>query len=452
MKKQILVLFFFISMVSCKTQNGDAGINPSENQTGGFPETGEYNSFDTNIAPDNFKYDIKTNQWEWKFGTNIKLELTPSVFGRLIINKNGTYEYIDIKKSGTFKIDKNTKKLSFTGYMAGTEGYYKIKRGWCQLIIVGKAKDGTPLSVIYEKKSAFPQPDLKAPNSTFNGTIVNMLSKSSTDYIDVSNGKTIKSHNNISFPVTGSSKYTVSIYKKNFLDTDEIYPVIEIKDAEGNMIKKFEKTWRDRDEDKWNIGDYWYGMLSPDGTKLALVGQYMRYFVVFDPKYVTPYPMISIIDINSGKEIYSYTLDKNGNNWGPGWAPTGELVMPRKGGGINILDSNLKNVKTIYSKNVSDARMNQFGKVLFHEGTGIFTMDANGSNIALVSDGTANLNFPKLFDLGWSPDGKSMAFVVEEYLKTYNVLMLNPATKEFIYFSDSKGDTFQFVSPFLNWK
>jgi WD40-like Beta Propeller Repeat len=428
MKKILIFIVLSIQFISCIPLDGLSPENPT-NITG--PEAGEYNSFDTNIVPDNFKYDIKTNQWEWKFGTNIKLELTPSIFGRLILKKNGNYEYIDINKSGTYKVDKNTKKISFTGYMAGTEGYYKIKRGWCQLIIAGKGKDGSTLSVIYEKKSDFPQPDIKEPNGGFKGTIVNMLSKSSADYIDVATGKTSKSHANISFPVTGYSKYSMKIYKKNFLDSDEIYPVIEIKDTEGNMIKKFEKTWRDPDSDKWDIGDYWYGMLSPDGSKIALVGQYKRYFVMLDPKYVDPYPMISIIDVKSGKEIYSYTLDKNGNNWGPGWSPNGELVMPRKGGGIAILDANLKNVKIIYSKNVTDA---------------------NGSKIAPVKDGTGDLSIPKLFDLGWSPDGKSMAFVVEEYLTKYNVILHNPATKEYKYFSDSKGDPYQLISPFLNWK
>jgi hypothetical protein len=447
MKNIILLLMLSLVLMACPAPK-DETISP--NSSIGVPEVGDYFSFNSNIVPDNFKYDIKTNQWEWKFGTNIKLELTPSAFGRLRFNSNGTYEFLDLKKTGTYRQDKTSGKLIFTGFMADSEGFYRIKRGWCNLVISAKAKDGTILSIVYEKKSDFPQPDVKDPNGGFSGVIVNMLSKTSADYIDVATAKTIKTHNSTGFPVTGISKFSVAIYKKNFLDSDEIYPVIEIKDEAGNMVKKFEKTWRD--SDKWDIGDYWYGMLSPDGTKLALVGQYKRYFVVLDPKYVAPYPMISVIDVKSGNEIYSYTLDKNGNNWGPGWTPNGELLMPRKGGGINLLDANLKNIKTIYTKNVSDARMNQFGKVLFHEGTGIFTMDANGSNLAPVKDGTGNLSITKLFDLSWSPDGKSMAFVVEEYLNTYNLLLKNPASNEFIYFSDSKGDLFQFNSPFLNWK
>ena len=306
------------------------------------------------------------------------------------------------------------------------------------------------LSIVYEKKSDFPQPDLVAPNSNFKGTIVNMLSNSSTEYIDIASGKILKTHDNKAFPITGSSKYSVTIYKKNYLDADEIYPVIEIKDVEGTIVKKFERTWRDTD--KWDIGDYWYGMLSPDGTKLALVGHYKRHFVVFDPNYVTPYPMISVIDVKSGNEIYSYALDNNSNSWGPGWSPNGELVMPRKGGGINVLNTNLTSIKTIYTKNVSEARMNQFGQVLFNEGVGIFTMDANGANIQPVKNGNTNLSFTKLYDLGWSLDGKSMAFVIEEYLKTYNIILVNPESNEVSYFNDAKGDSYRLVSPFLNWK
>jgi WD40-like Beta Propeller Repeat len=447
MKNTILLLMLSLVLMACPAPK-DETLTPDSSI--GVPEVGDYFSFDSSIAPDNFKYDIKTNQWEWKFGTNIKLEFTPSAFGRLRFNKNGTYEFLDLKESGTYRQDKTSKKLIFTGFMANSEGFYRIKRGWCNLVISAKAKDGSTLSIVYEKKSDFPQPDVKDPNGNFSGVLVNMLSKKNADYIDVATAKTIKSHNSTGFPVTGNSKFSVAIYKKNFLDSDEIYPIIEIKDEAGNMVKRFEKTWRD--SDKWDIGDYWYGMLSPDGTKLALVGQYKRYFVVLDPKYVAPYPMISVIDVKSGNEIYSYTLDKNGNNWGPGWTPNGELLMPRKGGGIILLDATLKNIKTIYTKNVSEARMNQFGQVLFQEGSGIFTMDSNGSNIAPVKDGNGNLNIPKLFDLGWSPDGKSMAFVVEENLNTYNVLLKNTASNEFLYFSDSKGDSFQFYSPFLNWK
>ncbi len=445
MKNLILFTFIYFHIIACKTLSSD----PSPQATVAFPETGDYFSFDTNIAPDNFKYDIKTNQWEWKFG--IKLELTPSAFGRLRFNKNGTYEFLDIKEKGNFQQDKNSKKLLFTGYMAGAEGYYKISRGWCRLVISSKAKDGKILSIVYEKKSDFPQPEVKNPNSSLSGTIINMLSKSSADYIDVATGKTFTTHNNKGFPVTGNSKFSLSIYKLNYLDFDEIYPTIEIKDENGNLIKQFQKTWRS--EDKWDIGDYWYGMLSPDGTKLALIGQYKRFPSPLDPKFVTPYPMISIIDVKSGNEIYSYKLDKLGSNWGPGWTQNGELIMPNKGGGINVLDANLKNIKTTYTKNVNEARMNQFGKVLFSEGTGIFTMDANGGNILPVKDGNNNnLAFSKLFDLGWSPDGKSMGFVIEEYLNTYNIALLNPVSKEYIYFSDAKGDPFQFSSPFFNWK
>ncbi len=444
MKKLFIISLLSLQLFACKTL--EEVVSPTS--TINVPELGEYLSFDANIAPDNFKYDIKTNQWEWKWG--IKLELTPSPFGRLRFNKDGTYEFIDIFKSGTFKQDKNSKKILFTGYMAGAEGYFNIAKGWCKLVIQTKGNDGNILSIVYEKKSDFPQPDVKDPNGSFGGTILNMLTKTSADFIDITTGKTLKSFNSNSFPITGYSKYSISIYKKNFLDTEEIYPVIEIKDEQGNLVKKFEKTWRDTD--RWDIGDYWYGMISPDGTKLALVGKYKRYISFLDPRSSDQYPMIGIIDLKTEREIFSYALDYNGNNWGPGWTPNSELVMPRKGGGINVLDASLKNIKTIYTKNVSEARMNQFGQVLFHEGSGVFIADVNGKYVEQVKNGNTNLSINKIFDLGWSADGKSLAFVVEEYLNTYNIILLNASGGEAIYFSDAKGDIFQFSSPFLNWK
>ncbi len=445
MKNTLLLLMLSLVMMACPAPK-DETISPTSNVN--IPELGDYFSFDGYIVPDNFKYDYRTNQWEWK--VDIKLQLTPSAFGRLRFNKNGTYEFLDLNKSGTYKLDGQSKKIVFTGFMADAVGYFKIARGWCRLVIQATAKDGSPLSIVYEKKSDFPQPDVKDPNGNFKGTIVNMLTKTSMDYIDMATAKTLKSHSTNSFPITGYSKYSVSIYKKNFLDSEEIYPVIEIKDTEGSLIKKFERTWQSAD--KWDIGDYWYGMISPDGTKLALVGQYRRYVSILDPKYVTPYPMISVIDIKSGSEIYSYTLD-NQNRWGPGWTPNGELVMPRKGGGIVLLDANLKNPRTIYTKPVIEARMNQNNKVLFAEGTGIFTMDSNGQNIVPVKSGNTTVSAAKLTDLGWSPDGKSMAFVYgKEIIKEYNILLLNGTGTEAIFVSDTKGDEINFLSPFLNWK
>jgi hypothetical protein len=446
MKKLLIIILIGLQITGCKSTDTTSDLTPQSSVN--VPELGDYFAFDGYIAPDNFKYDYRTNQWEWK--VDIKLQLTPSPFGRLRFNKNGTYEFLDLNKSGTYKLDSKSKKIVFTGYMADAVGYFKIARSWCRLVIQATSKDGSLLSIVYEKKSDFPQPDIKDPNGSFKGTLVNMLTKTSADYIDIASAKTVKSHNSTSFPINGYSKYSVSIYKKNFLDTDEIYPIIEIKDTEGNLIKKFEKTFRS--EDKWDIGDYWYGMISPDGTKLALVGQYRRYVSILDPKYITPYHMISVIDVKTGNEIYSYTLD-NQNRWGPGWTPNGELVMPRKGGGIILLDANLKNLKTVYTKPVNDARINQNNKVLFAEGTGIFTMDSNGQNITQVKSGNTNLSAAKLTDLGWSPDGKSMAFVYgKEIIKEYNILLLNETGTEAIFMSDTKGDEINFISPFLNWK
>jgi hypothetical protein len=445
MKNLLLLSMLSLVLMACLKPK-DETVSPESDIN--IPELGEYNSFTILGGQLSYQYSVVTNTWEWKYG--LGFQILPSPFGRLSIKSGGRYEFLDLKESGTFSQNKTTKKLEFKGYLSGAEGYYAIQKGTCILILSTKDKDGKINSIQFEKKSAYIQPDIKNPNASFKGTIINRLAKNSTDYIDIASGKSIKTHSSYGFPITGLSVLSIDIYKNNYLDDGEIYPNLDILDASGNVLYKYKG--QSKSGKKWAIGNYWYGMPSPDGSKIVLTGLYTLHNSLFDPNYVAPYTFVSVIDTKTGEEIATFDSDKQ-NNWGAGWTPNGELVMPRKGGGISLVDAQLKTVKTIYTKVVKEARINQNGKVLFAEGSTIFTMDSNGSNILPVKNGSENLTSNLLQDSGWSPDGKSIAVVYKvDFLPHNYIIFVDDVTKNASFLNDSKGDRMELSSPFLNWK
>jgi hypothetical protein len=446
MKNLLIIFLFCIQAISCKTLFGNPdAVTPAAVN---IPEAGEYSSFIVQSTTQlQYTYSVVTQTWEWKFGPGI--QLLPNPLGRLKFDAKGNYEFTDQKKTGTYKLDKTSNVLKFTGYMADAEGYYNITRGTCLLIISIKQKDGTYLSTQYEKKSDFIQPDVKNPSGSFTGTIVNSLIRSSTDFIDISNSKVIKSFNSNGLPVTGKTKITAYCYKNNPADYDEKYPNLEVLDAEGNKIYKYKGL--SAKGNRWAIGEYWYASPSPDGTKVLLTGQYHLHSSVFDPNYVTPYPMVSVIDIKTGEELKTFDIDAQ-NNWGASWAPNGDLVMPKKGGGINIVSANLNSTKTIYTKQVTEARVSINNTVLYGAGTGIYTMNMDGSNIQQLKNSKLDITTQNYTDMCWSPDGKSIAIMYKNTSLNYFYILFSSADgTKVANLNDSKGDILRLSSGLLNW-
>jgi hypothetical protein len=448
MKKLLIILLIGLQIMGCKSTDTTADITPQS--TVNVPEVGEYSSFNVvGGSQYQYTYNVFINSWEWKFEPGF--QFYPSPFGRLSIKKDGSYEFLDLKKSGTYKQDNSTKKVKFTGYLADAEGYYKIQRGTCILIIATKAADGTTNTLQFEKKSDFPQPDVPSPNGNFKGTIINSLVDKSTDFIDIATSKTISTYTySTSFVLSGNSANTIYLYKNNPFDYNESYPNVDVLDNKGNVIVKYKGV--SASGKKWAIGEYWYGMLSPDGTKIVLTGKYMLHSSVFDPAYVNPYPFISVIDIKTGNELKSFDCDEQ-NKWGAGWTPSGELVVPRKGGGINIVSANLDKVTTIYTNPVIEARINSNNKVLFAAGTGFFTMNLDGTNMTQIPNKVITLTTKDLYDMCWSPDGKSIGIMYKNTpFNEYFMVLISADGNSYSYFNDSKGDFLRLKSPFINWK
>ncbi len=413
-----------------------------------IPEEGIYMSYNmnSNLQYQN-QFDTRTKQLELKLMPT--LQVTPSAFGRLQINTDGSFEFLDFKKKGTYKFDETSRKIKFTGYLEGAEGLFQIQRGTCILVISIKSADGSLNSIQYEKPSAYVQPDIKNANGPFQGIIVNSLVNTSTDYIDIATSKALHTYTSKAFAVAGISPYTVHIFKDNYLNDNEIYAHVVLLDKQGTQIVKYKGA--SADGQKWAIGNYWYGSPSPDGSKIVLTGKYMLHSGFLDPNYQQPFPIISIIDAKTGKELKWFECDVQ-NAWGASWLPNGDLIMPKKGGGINIVDANLAKVKTIYNNPVIEARVSINNKVLYAAGSSLFTMDMDGTNIKQLQSTQINLTTANLSDCTWSPDGKSVAIVYKHnFLQEYFILMMRLEDNTLSYLNDSKGDMLRLKSPFISW-
>jgi hypothetical protein len=90
MKKLFFKLFTIslIFLLACLSKNDTVESNAT------IPEAGDYISF---TVTGNLSYDYRFNQaqksWEWQWNPGI--QFSPSPFGRLRINRNKTYEFID---------------------------------------------------------------------------------------------------------------------------------------------------------------------------------------------------------------------------------------------------------------------------------------------------------------------------------------------------------------------
>jgi hypothetical protein len=441
MKTYSLFFLYICLLMACKPT--DPTADSTAHTT--IPELGEYISFNVTGSLDlNYQYNAANKSWEWKWNQNV--QLLPSPLGKLRFNENGSYDFVDLQKSGKFTYSETTKLITFTGFLEGSTGRFRIQRGTCVLVIV--SKDGN--TVQYEKKSTVPQPDLKDPNGGFKGTILTALAANTSDYIDVATAKTTKTHPSTGFGVTSQAPVAVYVYKNNPLDASEYYANVEIKDANGATTARYKGA--SAAGVRWAIGDYWYASPSPDGSKIALTGKYYLHSNPFDPNYRVPFPIVSVIDIRTGAELK--WLECEDNSWGAGWLPNGGLILSKKGGGIQTTDAALQNLTTIYPQSVREARCSPDGnKIAFVRGNQFFTMQSNGANMQVLSHSKLTLDATHFTDLAWSPDSQALALAMKNLpFNDYYLLFVHLDGSHFSYFNDVKGDYFFIKSPFVSWK
>jgi hypothetical protein len=137
------IVFLFISVGACSQKNKRVEI----------PEVGTYVTMNLD-AVNRYEnvFNTRTGQLELTLKTN--LEVAPSPFGRLEIKDNGTYEFLDLKKSGKYWYNEKIKKIEFSGHMEGATATFTISKGTCILLISTKNVQN---GLQYEMKSKYPQ-------------------------------------------------------------------------------------------------------------------------------------------------------------------------------------------------------------------------------------------------------------------------------------------------------
>jgi hypothetical protein len=292
------------------------------------------------------------------------------------------------------------------------------------------------------------------PDGVFDGTIINSLTPNTTDFINANTSKITNSYKSERYPMSGISNLTVHIFTFETLPVSDFYPKIEILDADGKLVNKFKGS--SLNNEKWVIGNYTNGMPSPDGTKIILTGEYMLHPNPSDPNFKNPFPITSIIDIKTGKELIWFECNYKLDFWEAVWTHKGDLLIPNKERGIDWVSSDFKVKKTILNRTCNFPKVSVDDKVFFGTGDGYFTMDIDGSNIkqfkGFIIDPTLS-SIKLLTDVAWSPDGKSIGFLYKNApLNEYFVWFSKLDSSKYGYLKVNKETIFTLKSPILNWK
>jgi hypothetical protein len=304
------------------------------------------------------------------------------------------------------------------------------------------------------KKNSSSEISILEPDGVFEGTIVNSLTSNSTDFINTSSSKITKTYKSERYPISGLSNLTVHIFTYETFPVSDFYPKIEILDVEGKLVNKFKGS--SLNNEKWVIGNYTNGMPSLDGTKFILTGEYMLNSDPKDPNFKKPFPITSIIDVKTGKELIWFESSNKLDFWEAVWTQKGELLIPNKERGIDWVSSDFKVRKTIYNRSCSFPKVSVDDKVFFGTGDGFFTMNIDGSNIqkfkGVIIDPTLS-SLKILSDVAWSPDGKSLSFLYKNApLSEYFVWFTSFDGSKYAYLKANKETIFNLKSPILNWK
>jgi hypothetical protein len=383
------------------------------------------------------------------FGNN-PIKIIPAFFGDIVMDGKGNYQLSQSKHTGKYNFDNVNATLTFTGDLKTMK-------------VSGYKSTGffiTHNSLTYECncRNAKPQPDMpvKNPNNSFDGIIVASLAYNSVDYLNLTNATTINTFNfdgNTKVAFKGKSLHLQNAY--NMLQERTAYPLIELRDYKGNKIINFEGKGNNGKE--WQTGVYEYAVLSPDGSKFLISGKLAEQFGTSDYHYRDfVKPAISVIDANTGNEIKNFITEQQ-NKWFASWLPNGGLLLPHKGGGIDITDANFTNLKTIYTQQVSFAKCSPDGKkTLFQKGTQLFTINIDGSNENRFTNNDVELNFKAdsdISDVCWSPDSKAVALMLkdESFSNRYYALLLAADGKKASMIKDKMGNRITFIKPFISW-
>jgi hypothetical protein len=406
------------------------------------------NTFAQDSSPKIGEYYCYTTTLETSpFGIN-PIAVQPAFFGNIILDGKGNYKMTRRPTGGNYSFNKATATLTFT---TGDLKIMKVKGYKSNEFFI---QWETNAFHCVNGKNDTPTKPLTNPNASFTGIIVASLTYQSVDYIDLANSNTTNTFSYSGNTKSSNTGFTIHLEEANQITSSKDYPVVEIRDYKGNILLSYEG--KSKNGKLWEIGGYDFGVISPDNSKFLLTGRHFEKIGTADYNYrALRDPAFSVIDLKTGNEIKTFLSDAQ-NKWSASWLPNGGVMIPHKGGGIDITDANFGNIRTIYNQQVQFAKPNPDGKtIIFQKGTQLFTINIDGSNEKQFTNAEVGLDFAttRISDVSWSPDGNSIAIMMADanFSNKYTAILLSADGTKASMLKDKIGNNLVFIRPYISW-
>ncbi len=360
----------------------------------------------------------------------------PSLFGDLIINKNGTYKLSKAGETGRWKYDEATGKVSFTGKLSASEIKYNYYPNYLNFQIRFPYNDEF-ISLSFSKRREIAYIKPKSPNGNFGGIIIGEGDGGLFKIIDVTSGTALKSvrgynpsknaNGEIAALSSFDGKSDIYIYDKN----GELKETISgQKIASHSQIKKYQTV-----------------SLSPDGKFLILGGSVVSYQWDGDPTYFIfkrNGDFLGKVDaISTIFTLFpaSWTADNQGLIKGENSLV---LANPSKG-----------TLKTLYSQGVEIAAISQNGKnVVFLKAKQLNILNVESGKTEPFAKGKYDemLSNYSIYGISWSPDGTAVAIsVMGRSFTGYKIIVLSTDGSNGKFLSDENGEDWLFSRQAVSW-
>jgi hypothetical protein len=427
MKHSLLAVIQIIVITSCSSQT-------KNDQKA--PEAGTYKGYtiSSNLTAKNPPGQYGGGVYGMIYGVNTNLN--PSIFGDLIINANGTYKLTRTGETGKWTYVAKTGEVKFTGKLSASSVKYNYWVEGLNFQIAFPYEDKTiQFSFSKKREAVYIKPE--KPNGNFSGKMVLQNGEASSSELDLATGKLSKQiegknpsrSNSGWFSTQSSNYYSPDIY---------VYDASEKKSYTINSEKILGPG---------KISKYYSSAVSPDGKYLILFGETSAGLFEISSN-------IYFIINKNGDYITGFTSRYDKNTWSPSWTRDGKVLTANDDNVILYSPEN-KQQQTIYKGELKAASLNPDGKTLLILRNGLLKIIdiATGTEQA-YQDGRfdAVLQAHTVYEIGWAPDGKSVAFSAQSgnnFIR-YRIVLL-PATGEAQYVSDENGSAITLGGPNFGW-
>lgn len=419
MKTLFLIVVLFFSVVVCSAQNQsrqpEAGVYKGTGSVSGITATSPY-------------YGAGVNQATY----GVQSTTMPSVFGDLILNKDGTYK-LTTGGAGTWKFDPATETVTFTGKLSKSEIKYNYYPEYLNFQ-VSFPFEGKVIYASFSKKRALPFVKPANPNGNFSGSLVAEAAEGLFQIIDVKTGKASKSARGY-HPTRNSNGETVAL--SSFNGASDVY----IYDRNGDLKttvsgQKIVSTGI--------INRYYAASLAPNGRYLALAGT--------GGDSIAGDPVYAIVD-TKGSPVLKIGIGFR-EGWTPQWTDDNRVLIKGRDK-VALVNPADESAKTLLPNDVDYAVLSKSGRKL------AFVKDKTISILDLDTGKTEPFAGGKYDELLAAHTVRAIAFSADEtalacnvqgtMIVGYKILLLSADGSKAKYLANDNGEDWIFKSGYLGW-